>query len=766
MAQYPPGMNVQPGFPHGHPGMAPGPNQHMGPQIQMHPGMSGPPQVSQASAMMGMQPGAVGGMPGANGMTVAGMGGQHPGAGMAMPGQNMAGPQGNMQASMAQQQFMMQQQQQHQQQMLQNNPQVMQQLQQRNAMMQQRAQQLSMTQQQLQSLNPAQMSSLFSNQAAFLNNAAAQQQQQQPPGTIQLPDHLRQQQMATTLRAHQTQAQQSQLLAQQQAMQHVNSQHSNQSQQSGPHPQAQPGQPGPQGQPVHPGQMRPQSRMANPNEQGQQQQMQQQQGPPQHSQQPQQHQPTPPQANAQQGQQAMTPQQQQQIQQQQQVQQQQMAQAHMARQNFMLQRKLQMEAQRTTAAAQQSQMQQVQQAQQHLAGGQYILRLLLFADKLGSFSATDGEQDGRELDRWQRFIDQQFADDGRLALQLYDQPSKQIEIPRAVLGRYFWMYFETGASSLRLHTENAKEVKLQDGTGRCRLSCSNATLTVSYPNGARIDLSGPLVVMFGSGITQPAQIEAMEFKMDRCEEHMNRTEVEKVLLNLSPTMSNQKSPKMTKNKLPKAQQKLQQQQQGEGLTIESFPKAPKSQSGMSVRMLQFLEISETMNMMQELVTFAAEHRLPAATALDQLNTKYDSDPLPPQQQQQLPPHLMPNGLQAGTPQMRQPPPSGFGSSPALNHMPLPNGVTSSPHMGQTLNLPLGLQPANMSSPNSGAMAAPPMLPQHSQQGTNSSAASANTSPMVSNKRRRSQVKMEEGDGGGGEGKVKPSPRMGKKGKPS
>lgn len=62
------------------------------------------------------------------------------------------------------------------------------------------------------------------------------------------------------------------------------------------------------------------------------------------------------------------------------------------------------------------------------------------------------------------------------------------------------------------------------------------------------------------------------------------------------------------------------------------------------------------------------------------------------------------------------------------------------------------------------MAAPMMIPQHSQQGTNSSAASANTSPNVSAKRRRSAVKMEDEGGGQGEvnggNRVKASPRVG------
>jgi hypothetical protein len=56
-----------------------------------------------------------------------------------------------------------------------------------------------------------------------------------------------------------------------------------------------------------------------------------------------------------------------------------------------------------------------------------------------------------------------------------------------------------------------------------------------------------------------------------------------------------------------------------------------------------------------------------------------------------------------------------------------------------------------------------MVAQHSQQGTNSSAtASVNTSPNVSQKRRRSTAKMDPNDDGDVNGvvKVKQSPRVG------
>ena len=94
MAAYQPQPGgMHPGMaPHGHPGqpMNPAQLQQMG-----HPGVSGPqaPHVTQAGAMMGMQPGANGmGAPG-------GMGGQHPGGMQAgMSGQSMAGGAPNVHA--------------------------------------------------------------------------------------------------------------------------------------------------------------------------------------------------------------------------------------------------------------------------------------------------------------------------------------------------------------------------------------------------------------------------------------------------------------------------------------------------------------------------------------------------------------------------------------------------------------------------------------------------------------------------------------------
>jgi len=120
---------------------------------------------------------------------------------------------------------------------------------------------------------------------------------------------------------------------------------------------------------------------------------------------------------------------------------------------------------------------------------------------------------------------------------------------------------------------------------------------------------------------------------------------------------------------------------------------------------------------------------------------------PGQVMQQTPPQGMPPG--ARTPQnMGQPglPPNQQFMSPAMANSLLPNGNMSSPHMMQS----------HTPSPASHAM-----VHQVSQGG---SSASQNTSPNMTNKRRRSTAKIDGDDGGGpdvnGAPKVKQSPRVG------
>ena len=100
------------------------------------------------------------------------------------------------------------------------------------------------------------------------------------------------------------------------------------------------------------------------------------------------------------------------------------------------------------------------------------------------------------------------------------------------------------------------------------------------------------------------------------------------------------------------------------------------------------------------------------------------------------------------------------NSPGMAHLGLPNAQGGSPHIGGPVHTP---------SPAQHHVGGTAMMHQMSQQGSNLSGSqgpSTNTSPNVSNKRRRaSQIKLEEENsqgGGGGDAntnRVKPSPKM-------
>ncbi|KAK5175025.1 uncharacterized protein LTR77_000161 [Saxophila tyrrhenica] len=756
MAAYQPQPGaMHPGMaPHQHPGMTPG--QPMTPaQMQQmgHPGGSGPgqPHVSQAGGMMGMQQGA-------NGMGVpGGMGGQ-----MAMlnqmGGQSMAGGMPNAQAfsqmTPMQQQHLMQQQQH-----IMNNPQAIMQQQQQMAMRRQMAQQQMMQQQQ-------QQGGMHGMSQQQLQQMQQNNQSMQAQG-VQLPPHLAQAQMAANAARQQQQQQQQQQQAQQAQNQHMQQlamqQASSQQSNHGGQPTA-PSQPS--GQPQQPPQMRPQSRMANPNDpsQVQGQQTPQPGGPGQQQQQSAQgqHQ-NPQQGTPQQGQQQMTPQQQQQQQQ-----------AFLMRQRQIQHQQQQQQAQ-AHAQAQAQQQQRMAQSQHTQPAGLSILRLVHLCDELSQFDDVAG----KDISQWHQIIDKHFAPEGRL-VHRFDPKSgtgKTFEVPRPTIARYFQTYFESGADSVRIHADHPRETNMNN---RLHVAYQSSTFAVGYPTGARLEMRGSMNFLFAAGTDA---IECMEIKTTKFEEVIPRSKIEDLLSSWSPTMdTTSKSPKMTK-KPPKSQQKAPSGL--DGLTIEHFPKTPKGPMGAPKHVQQFLEIGETMNIMNDLVGFAGDSNLRPSQALEQLVRTYEQTNLQPHQQQ--PQHdgnpqinLPPNGMTPGsrTPSMANmsmpggQQPNHF-SSPALSNMsgPVMNGSPHIPH-NPNLTAPHNMPPnSHTPSPHQSNMAAPPMLPQHSQQGTSSSAASANTSPNVGNKRRRSTVKMEgdegSGEGGGahGAGRVKPSPRLGKKNKP-
>ncbi|KAF2862498.1 hypothetical protein K470DRAFT_255789 [Piedraia hortae CBS 480.64] len=187
--------------------------------------------------------------------------------------------------------------------------------------------------------------------------------------------------------------------------------------------------------------------------------------------------------------------------------------------------------------------------------------------------------------------------------------------------------------------------------------------------------------------------------------------------------------------------------------------------------------------MEDLMVISQEKEVTPGLALETWNAQMEAQGAPQagqqqqqqQQQAQTAVGFAPNGvpMMARTPSMQSMAMSaqaGAFPSPHVAQMQLPNGINGSPHFGYapamaaSYTFPPG---AHAMSPRQGAMAAPLMMAQRSQQGTNSSAASGTTSPTVNNKRRRSAAKGMEDDGGEVHGmqRMKPSPRIAKKSKP-
>jgi hypothetical protein len=208
-----------------------------------------------------------------------------------------------------------------------------------------------------------------------------------------------------------------------------------------------------------------------------------------------------------------------------------------------------------------------------------------FSDQLSSIQVAAG----RNIEVWYKFVERHFAPDACL-IHSFDNNealagrAKIFEVFRDNVARYFWNYFESGAQSMRLHTELARETTYNAGTHL--VQCSNAIFTTIYPNGVRSDMTGSLKVIFAAGSDQ---IQSLSFQTSTCEEFISRSQVEKVVNDWEPTPS-LKSPVMTKGKLPKAQQKKMQEQQ-DRLSMEHFPKSIQGTLGVCSRVQNFLEVS-------------------------------------------------------------------------------------------------------------------------------------------------------------------------------
>ena len=210
------------------------------------------------------------------------------------------------------------------------------------------------------------------------------------------------------------------------------------------------------------------------------------------------------------------------------------------------------------------------------------MKVIHFGDQLSNFNSATG----KDMNQWHQFVDKNFVPNGRFVHSfVFEEPNqrKYHEIPRANIGRYFQTYFDTGATSIRLHSEHGQEMQMQPN--RHQALFSRATFTVVYPNGVRLEMVGSLSVVFAP---QTDLIEYLELGTNTSEETIVRSKIEEVLSAWSPTMGNkQSSPRIAKKNIPKGQQKMQ----ADSLTIENFPKIQKGSYGITSRVQSFLEVS-------------------------------------------------------------------------------------------------------------------------------------------------------------------------------
>lgn len=404
-------------------------------------------------------------------------------------------------------------------------------------------------------------------------------------------------------------------------------------------------------------------------------------------------------------------------------------------------------------AAQESQMQQqkmamASQMRQPIMAtmrGASILRVIQFCDHL-SQSSSDTEKSSK-LDTWQQFVSMFFTPEGVLRQQLWnsrDSGDKRYQLSVAALPRFYWSHFTSGIKHMDIHLERARESDLPSGGHMVE---GRTTVSYVFENDSRLISFGNLK----AHLDVHSKIEILDLSTRKHVEYLPRPLVE---ASVEKSPEQKSSPEINK-KLKRAQK---QAAQAAAATVTLPPSRVTKEWGVTSSVLQFFETAETMTSMTMLFAYCQDNpNLRPQEALEKLLQEL-RDPANLGIQPNTNPALqqMPAGQR--TPGFNGP--NAF-ASPAMAHLGLPQ--QGSPHVGA----------GHTPSPHASAMPGPvAMAHQQSQQGSNlsgSQGTSANTSPNVTNKKRRaSAVKLEGEDGNaevngvGGAHKVKASPRVGGK----
>ncbi|RKF84007.1 Transcriptional activator ptaB [Golovinomyces cichoracearum] len=408
----------------------------------------------------------------------------------------------------------------------------------------------------------------------------------------------------------------------------------------------------------------------------------------------------------------------------------------------------------TNAMMQQQHLFQQQQLQRHgeRLKGQCLMKLMLFADHLSSFTsstnssesymtnpsqrlAAQGAKQRDDLNYWSTFVEHFFSPRGVLRHSVWvmdEKSNKQYEITFPALPRYFHTHFESGIKGIQMILEKGTEKELPNNNHY--IESQKSSFVYWFEGGAQLVASGTIKAHFDA----QQKIELLEFVTTSHEEYLPRTQVVEAArplhiwgkewhkINSAP--DGKSSPEMNKKK-PKLMKSPPQPPPDIGIPASKV----KTSMGITHSVFRFLELAEVMIQMNPLFAYSHQNpKISPSNALDQYVANVNS------------------ALNSGHPQIpigsRTPAMANFtmGASPAQAQIQLPGG---SPHIGSPAQA-LGTQFQN------------------SHHGTGPSGPSVNTSPNSNNKRRRpSAVKNEEEtqiNGMHQNSHIKPSPRIGGK----
>ncbi|KIX97198.1 uncharacterized protein Z520_07312 [Fonsecaea multimorphosa CBS 102226] len=380
---------------------------------------------------------------------------------------------------------------------------------------------------------------------------------------------------------------------------------------------------------------------------------------------------------------------------------------------------------------------------QDMIGGQCILKLIEYQDLLAHPERPN------DLDYWEALITRFFSPIGSLRQQFFNNKSggdKSFQLQFPSLARYYHSYFASGVKQILL--QSFEHTQTKTANGGVHITSSSASLTYVFGNDIRVTTNGQLRVLFDDVQT----IEHLNISSTGWQEYIPRN----VLLQpMSPEMK--QSPKITNKNLKRTQGKANVS--GAGPVI---PSSGVGEWGVPQHISQFLEIAEVMTAMGPLMEYYQQH--PGISPKDTLLrvTQENAQNMAQANNQRLNQMARAANGQVIFPNQMNPGMNGpnMMNSPAMGHLNVPQ-AQGSPMMGGPVHTPSPAQ-----NPTAGGVA---MMHQMSAQGSNLSGSqgpSTNTSPNVSNKRRRaSVVKIEEENAQGevnGANKVKPSPKLGGK----